>query len=100
LKSAVSSLSRTLDDRKQVGLAICTRETKATIKPVTDPNSRAKTIRAAGIALCVAPDPITDVPGVALIASSYLLKDKEPADLKSIHKELAQMFKVLGSVVS
>jgi hypothetical protein len=62
------------------------------------PKSMASGMRKAGIALIAAPDPITGVPGVALLASSYVVKKKEAAGLEQLARETRKMMRDLQSL--
>ena len=55
-------------------------------------------MRKAGMALILAPDPITGVPGVALLASSFVVKRKEPASLGSLAQETRKVLKEIQSL--
>ena len=51
-----------------------------------------------GVALIAAPDPITAVPGIALVASSYVLKKKQPASLGSLALETRKLLRDIESL--
>jgi hypothetical protein len=55
-------------------------------------------MRKAGIALIAAPDPFTGVPGVALLASSFVVKRKEPANLGSLAQETWKALREIQSL--
>jgi hypothetical protein len=55
-------------------------------------------MRKAGIALIVTPEPITGVPGVALLASSFVMKRKEPASLGSLAQETRKVLREIQSL--
>ena len=55
-------------------------------------------MRAAGIALVAIPDPVTDVPAAALLASSYVLKRREPAGLTDLAREATGLIRELQSL--
>ena len=55
-------------------------------------------MRKAGIALIVTPDPISGVPGVALLTSSFIMKRKEPASLESLAKETRRVLREMQSL--
>ena len=65
---------------------------------VTRPPSLCGGLRKAGIALIAAPDPITGVPGVALLASSFVAKRKEPASLGSLALETRKVLREIQSL--
>ena len=51
-----------------------------------------------GIALVATPDPITGVPGVALLASSLVMKKREPAGASQLAKEARRILRELESL--
>jgi len=55
-----------------------------------------KTMRTAGVALAVAPEPFTTVAGVALVAGSFAIRE-EPATLKSMAEELRHQMSEISS---
>ena len=55
-------------------------------------------MRKAGIALIVTPDPFTGVPGVALLASSFVMKRKEPASLDNLVQETRKVMREIQSL--
>lgn len=55
-------------------------------------------MRKVGIALIAAPDPITAVPGVAMLAGSYALKGKNPATLQDLAGETRKILRDLESL--
>jgi hypothetical protein len=55
-------------------------------------------MRKAGIALVLTPDPISGVPGVALLASSFVMKKREPASLESLAQETRKALQEIRSL--
>ncbi len=51
-----------------------------------------------GVALIAAPDPITAVPGVALVATSLVLKKKEPTTLGDLAQETRKILRDIESI--
>ncbi|MDA4124918.1 MAG: hypothetical protein OK438_05660 [Thaumarchaeota archaeon] len=64
---------------------------------ITKPKSLSSTARKVGIALIAAPDPITGIPGVALLASSYALKRRDPANLGHLAQETRKILRDIQS---
>jgi hypothetical protein len=52
----------------------------------------------AGIALILTPDPISGLPGVALLASSFVMKRREPASLASLAQETRKTLREIQSL--
>jgi len=87
VRSATDSISRIVNDWAQAAGAVDTGVLKGQFRDLTKPPSLSGGMRKAGIALIAAPDPFTGVPGVALLASSFVLKRREPASLGNLAQE-------------
>jgi hypothetical protein len=57
-------------------------------------------MRKTGVALAVAPEPLTTVAGVALMGASTAMKSREPASLASLRDETIRAIGDLKSVRS
>jgi len=55
-------------------------------------------MKKAGVALIATPDPFTGVPGVALLASSLLLKRREPASVATLALETRKVLREMQSL--
>ncbi len=88
-RSQCDSLRRISKDWVDVASSLEADELTRSIRDLSHPPSMKKTMRTAGIALAVAPEPFTTVAGVALVAGSFAMRD-EPATLKSIADELSR----------
>jgi hypothetical protein len=56
-------------------------------------------MKKAGVALIVGtPDPITAVPGVALIATSYMVRRKDPTKLDDLAAETRRILRDIQSL--
>ena len=51
-----------------------------------------------GIALIATPDPITGVIGVPLLASSFLMKKRQPASLGNLAEETQKILREIRSL--
>ncbi|MDA4120949.1 MAG: hypothetical protein OK404_00905 [Thaumarchaeota archaeon] len=98
LRSTADSLSRRADSKAEVASATNPAPVLRKIRTLTKPGSPTSTMRKVGVALIAAPDPITGIPGVALVASSYLLKSKEPATLANLAQETRKVLRDLESI--
>ena len=87
LRARWESLRRISGDWAEVASSLDMEDTARGIKDLSHPPSIKKTVRTAGVALAVAPEPFTTVAGVALVASSYAVRG-EPATPKSMIEEL------------
>jgi len=54
-------------------------------------------MRKVGIALIACPDPISGIPGAALVASSYVMKKKEPVGVGQLAVETNKILRELSS---
>ena len=97
--SAADSLKRLNEARAQVASAVDAKHVTAHIDKIAKPNSPSSTLKKAGVALIVGtPDPITAVPGVALIAASFAAKRKEPAKLEDLATETRKILRDIQSL--
>ncbi len=86
-KSQRESLQRISRDWVGVVSSLEADETARRTRDLNHPPSVKKTMRTAGIALAVAPEPLTTVAGLALVAGSFVMRG-EPLTLKSVAEEL------------
>ena len=88
------SLTRLGEAKSSVASSVDTKNVSRHLARVSKPNSPSSTLKKAGVALIVAtPDPITAVPGVALIAASYATKRNEPAKLDDLAAEAKKILR-------
>lgn len=87
-----------VEDRVNVAGAVDTSPLRQRFDDLTKPPSISGGMRKAGIALIAAPDPFTGVPGVALLASSFVMKRREPASLGSLAQETRKVLRELQSL--
>jgi len=97
IQARAESLKRTSQDCAQVSLTLDTEETARSLRRLTHPTSLGGVVKKAGIALALAPEPITTVAGVALIAGSFAMKRREPTSLGDLADEAARQ---LGDLTS
>jgi L-aminopeptidase/D-esterase-like protein len=86
-------------DRKMVAGQLADSQTKDKLKQVVKPNSLARTLRKTGVALIIAPDPVTAVPGVVMLGASYAMKKKEPLTPSSVFEEAQQILSEMDSFI-
>lgn len=99
LRSSASSVTRTLKERGEVASAIADAKTKSALKQAVKPNSLSKSLRTAGVALIVLPEPLTAVPGAIMIGASYAIKGKEPASVSTVYDEASKLFDEINSSI-
>ena len=91
-------MSRLATAKAEVASSINPAPVTRHIERLTKPKSLGGTMRKVGIALIAAPDPITGVPGVALLASSFVMKKKEPASLSNLAQETRKVLRDFQSL--
>ena len=95
-KSRGESLMRISKDWVDVASSLESKKAARSFRDLNHPPAVKKAMRSAGIALAVAPEPVTTVAGVALVAGSLAMKD-EPATLRSMGKELESQISELST---
>lgn len=98
IKSRAKSAARIIDDRKSVAQSLASTRTRDSLKKVVKPNSISKTLRKAGVAMLLAPDPVTAVPGAVMLGASLATKKKEPLTPKSVYEEANKLLDEMGSL--
>jgi hypothetical protein len=99
VRSVADSLTRLQDAKSIVASSIDTKHVAHRLSNVSKPKSPSSTMKKAGVALIVAtPDPVTAVPGVALIAASYAAKRNEPAKLDDLAAETRKVLRDIQSL--
>lgn len=98
LKDAARSVRRRASVGAEVAAALDTRMVARHVERLTKPKSPGKTMKKAGVALIAAPDPVTGVAGVALVASSVALRKKDPASLGTIAQETRKILREIQSL--
>ena len=94
VQSVADSLSRLKETKNQVASSIDRAGVSTQVNGLTKPGSPSSALKKAGVALIVAtPDPITAVPGVALLASSYVVKRRDPAKLDDLATETRKVLR-------
>jgi hypothetical protein len=99
LKSSASSAIRVLKDREEVARRLADQETTKRLREVVKPNSLSRTLRKAGVALILAPDPITAVPGAVLLGASLATRGRQPLSPASVFEETRKLLDEMGSIV-
>jgi len=101
VQSGTRSLVRTSHDRAQVARSLSTTETKERLGQVVKPNSISRTLRKAGVAVLLSPDPlgpIADIPGAVLLGASYMMKKGEPESAESLLRATRSMLRDLQEI--
>ncbi|MDG6914524.1 MAG: hypothetical protein JRN03_02355 [Nitrososphaerota archaeon] len=98
VRSGVGSAVRIAADKKEVAAGLADKRTRDALKQVKRPNSVSGTLRKAGVALILAPDPITAVPGVVMLGASVAAGRKKPLSSDSVYEEAQQIISELDSL--
>ncbi len=99
VRSVADSLTRLSEAKAQAVSSLDKSSIEGSVSAVTKPNSPSKTLKKAGVALIVAtPDPVTAVPGVALLVASYAIKRNEPAKLDDLAVETRKILRDIESL--
>lgn len=99
LRATAESLSRVAEAKASVKQSMDTARVKANVRQLSKPSSPSSAMKKAGVALIVGtPDPVTAVPGVALLAASYAAKRREPAKLADLAMETRKILRDLQSL--
>lgn len=96
--SSTSSVTRMANDRRTVNVGLKDSKVEDRLEQVMRPKSVSGGMKKLGIALVAAPDPISGVPGVALLATSYAMKKREPAGLTQLAKETRKVLHDIDSL--
>lgn len=95
VRARCESLRRVSEDWVNVASSLEAKGAARSVRDLTHPPSIKKTVRAAGVALAVAPEPFTTVAGVALVAGSFAMKG-DPATLESVAEELRNQMSAMS----
>jgi hypothetical protein len=99
VRSVTDSLSRLNEAKCQVASSADHSKVSRHLKDISKPSSPSSSLKKAGVALLVAtPDPITAVPGVALIASAYAVRRKDPTKLDDLAAETRKILREMQSL--
>ncbi len=73
--------------------------TRERLKDVARPNSISGTLRKTGVALILAPDPITAVPGAVMLGASVVAGRRTPLSHAAVFEETRRLIAELGSLL-
>jgi hypothetical protein len=93
------SLARLSEAKGRVASSVDTKPVARQVNALVKPGSPSSTLKKAGVALIVGtPDPITAVPGVALLAASVATKRKDPTKLDDLAAETRKILRDIESL--
>ena len=73
--------------------------TNSKLRNVVKPSDPSRSLKKAGVALMIAPDPFTDVAGAALLGAAYAMSSRRPLDLESLVAETRRLRRDLQSIL-
>jgi len=88
-----------MKDRAAAAGALANADTRDALKQVMRPNSLSRTLRRAGVALILAPDPFTAVPGAVMLGASFAARGKEPLSAASVVIETRKILDEMSSFI-
>src|SRR5580700_6839928 len=91
LRSSASSATRILNDRAMMVECLADAGTRDSLRQVVRPNSLSRTLRKVGVALILAPDPITAVPGAVMLGASLATRGRQPLSPASVFEETRKL---------
>jgi hypothetical protein len=99
VRSVADSLTRLNEAKGHVASSLDTKPIANRVNKLSKPGSPSSAMKKAGFALIIGtPDPITAVPGVALIAASYATKRRDPAKLEDLATETRKILRDIQSL--
>lgn len=98
VKASANSITRLANQKAEVAKSMSTAPLRRGLGDLTNPPSLSGSMRKAGVALIVTPDPFTGVPGVVLLAASFAAKRNEPANLSALAIEARKVLRDVQSL--
>lgn len=95
----VGAYVRASHDKVDAARVISDRTASKSIRLAVKPPRAGSSLRKAGILLILTPDPLTAVPGLALVGASLAMKKREAAGLAELVSETARTMRELQSMV-
>jgi hypothetical protein len=86
-----------LRERATVAGCLAAGDTRNSLRQVVKPNSISRTMRKAGVALLLPPDPFTDVPGAIMLGVSFATRKNAPLSPSSVFNETRKLLSEIGS---
>jgi hypothetical protein len=93
----VGAYARASKDKIDAARVISDRTASKSIRLAIKPPRIASSLRKAGAALILAPDPFTGVAGVFMVGASFVAKKREAAGLEELVRETANTMRALQS---
>lgn len=97
--SKLESVERRATARIELANRMGNAQVRRSLKQLARPNSVSGTLRKAGAVLLLSPDPLSDIPAIAMIATSFIMKRREPLSLSSTVVEAGKTLRELKSML-
>jgi ppGpp synthetase/RelA/SpoT-type nucleotidyltranferase len=94
-KERIKSAMRIADCINEVGKSLTMKEVRKAIQDTKKESSLHSKMKKTGLALLAMPDPLTDIPGLALIVASHFMKRRESASIMTLSSEIRKTLKDL-----
>ncbi len=98
-RAAVDAFVRASQDKMEVFRVISDDRASKSVRLAVKPPKVASSLKKAGIVLILTPDPLTAVPGVAMIGASYAMKRREAIGLEDVVKQARKTVSDLESLL-
>ena len=98
VRSVADSLTRVAEAKSNFAASIDASDVISHVNKLSKPGSPSSAMKKAGVALLVAPDPVTAVPGAALLAASFAAKRKDPTKLDDLAAETRKILRDIESL--
>ncbi len=98
MASKLESVERRATARIELANGMGSAGMERSLKQLVRPNSVSGTLRKAGAVLLLSPDPLSDIPAIAMIGTSYIMKRREPLSVSSMVVEAGKTLRELMSV--
>lgn len=98
-KAVVDAYRRSAVDKLEASAVVSDEKARKSVKLVVKPPKVSGSLKKAGVLLVLAPDPVTLVPGVAMIGAGYAMRKREPSDIEDLVKETRKTMRELQSLL-
>lgn len=97
LRSSADSAVRVIGEREVAARSLGNAATRERLKDVARPNSISGTLRKTGVALILAPDPVTAVPGALMLGAALVTSRRRPLSPASLLEEARKLMEEMAS---
>ena len=97
-QAAVAAYTRSAKANVETAAILANEGTAKALRLSTNPPKVSASLKKAGTLLVLAPDPLTAVPGVAMIALSFAAKSREPAGITDLIRESRKIMREIESL--